>query len=309
MFRRLWAACALLSLLLISTPSMAARVSPMIVDLSPSGRGAVARIELSSDSDRTIPYEVLMFRGDISTDGKLTLTPADEDFLVFPTQVLLEGNSRQVFRIQYVGDIELAGSEIFYMSIRQVPVALEDAQASQVQVVVNYNVLVNIVPNNAEAEPAIRSVVASSRLIEASAPEANDEAGEADGSAEENASEVEQAAEVQDGAEGTNGEVAEVTPAEPDAEQPPAVQEIKGLEVLVGNDGNRYFLAGLSKWKIRGKTLSGEDFERELAADKISRFVGAGVVAPGKERRFFLPMTEELDPGTVEIEIEVPRER
>lgn len=286
----------------------------MIVDLDPAGRGAVARIELSSDSDRTIPYEVLMFRGDISVDGKLTLVPADDEFLVFPTQVLLEGNSRQVFRIQYVGDIELAKSEIYYMSIQQVPVALEEAQASQVQVVVNYNVLVNIVPNNASADPAIRSISAASRFVEiepvqeeAAESSAADARSETDATkaTTEDQSETEESVSSTAGTDGVEG-----TADEQPAEQPaPTQREVRGLEVLVGNDGNRYFLAGLSVWKIKGTTLAGEEFDSELTADQISRFVGAGVVAPGKERRFFLPLEQQLDPASVEIEIEVPRER
>ena len=84
--------------------------------------------------------------------------------------------------------------------------------------------------------------------------------------------------------------------------------EVSGLEVRVGNDGNRYFLAGLSIWKIEGTTIDGEEFKEEYAADKIAQSIGAGVVGPGRERVFFLPMETQLDPATVSIEIEIPDE-
>ena len=146
---------------LVFAPSLAeaARVSPMIVEIEPGGRNSVARIELTNDGERNIPFEVRMMLGEISEDGKLTMTPADDRFLVFPAQSIVESNSQQVFRIQYVGEPELAESEIYYMSIQQVPVALE-GEDSQVQVVVNYNVLVNVVPDGSTARADVESIEA-----------------------------------------------------------------------------------------------------------------------------------------------------
>ncbi|MXO63438.1 fimbria/pilus periplasmic chaperone [Qipengyuania oceanensis] len=127
----------------------------MILDMSPTGRGAIARVEFTNDADRDIPYEVQMMRGDISPTGELTLVPADEDFLVFPPQVLIEANSQQVFRVQYLADKPLAKSEIYYLAIRQIPVEFEPG-VNQVQVVINYNVLVNVVPPGSSPEPVVR---------------------------------------------------------------------------------------------------------------------------------------------------------
>lgn len=137
-------------------PAQAGRVTPMIVDLEPEGRNSVGRIELTNDADRDIAYEVQMMRGEISPDGKLDLTPADEQFVVFPPQAIVEARSQQVFRIQYVGEEALVNSQIYYLSIKQVPVAFE-AGANQVQVVINYNVLVNVVPENTSAVATVRS--------------------------------------------------------------------------------------------------------------------------------------------------------
>ncbi|GAB5454729.1 MAG: hypothetical protein Hens2KO_09580 [Henriciella sp.] len=129
----------------------------MIVELEPVGRSSVARVELTNDADRDIPYEVRMMIGNISEEGKLSLTPADEDFLVFPAQSIVEANSQQVFRIQYVGEPELAQSEVYYMSIQQIPVDFE-GDGSEVQVVVNYNVLVNVVPDGTEPKADIEDI-------------------------------------------------------------------------------------------------------------------------------------------------------
>ena len=140
----------------------AARVSPMIVEVEPLGRGSVARIELSNPGQAQFPVEVEMFRGVISEAGELELTPADEHFLVFPAQRIVPAGSQQVFRVQYIGEPELAASEIYYMQIRQIPVNITPGQ-SQVQVVVNFNVLINVIPDGASPEPVVESIRPSVR--------------------------------------------------------------------------------------------------------------------------------------------------
>ena len=150
---------AIMPLTLLASPMLAqaARVAPMIVELEPVGRQSVARIELTNDNDRDIPYEVRMVLGEISETGELMMTAADDQFLVFPTQAIVESRSQQVFRIQYVGDPEMAQSTVYYMSIQQIPVEFE-GDSSQVQVVVNYNVLVNVVPDGTFPEAAVSDI-------------------------------------------------------------------------------------------------------------------------------------------------------
>lgn len=240
----------------------ASRVSPMIVDLEPTGRDAIARVELTNDGANDIPYEVQMMRGEISPSGELSLIPADDEFLIFPAQALVESQSQQVFRVQYVGESALARSEIYYMSIRQVPVEFEDG-LSQVQVVVNFNVLTNVVPEGASASPTIRSVkfVAADPVATG-----NDDA----------------------------------TAPEIDSPDRP----FSGLEVDVGNDGNRYFLAGMSTWRITGQTLDAQPFDLRLERAELAKMIGVGVVAPGKNRIFRIPLDTALADGSTTVTIE-----
>lgn len=157
MFRKLLLVWGVFALSFMSVAAEAARVSPMIVEVEPLGRGSVARIELSNPSQVKFPVEVQMFRGIISEAGELELTPADDQFLLFPTQIVVPEQSQQVFRLQYIGEPELAASEIYYMQIRQIPVNVTPDE-SQVQVVVNFNVLVNVIPAGTRSEPVVESV-------------------------------------------------------------------------------------------------------------------------------------------------------
>lgn len=157
MFRTLLFVVGAIVLAFTSVAAEAARVSPMIVEISPLGRGSVARVELSNPGQNEFPVEVQMFRGVISEAGELELIPADDQFLVFPSQRVVPAQSQQVFRVQYIGEPEIASSEMYYMQIRQIPVNVTPTE-SQVQVVVNFNVLVNVIPEGARAEPVVESI-------------------------------------------------------------------------------------------------------------------------------------------------------
>ena len=138
----------------LALPAQAARVTPMSVELTPTGRESSARIEVTNTEERELPMEVRMYRGIISEAGELELEPADERFVVFPPQVVIQPNTQQIFRVQYLPDEPLSQSEVYYAAISQIPVAL-DPNVSMIQVVMRFNVLVNVVPDGATAEPVV----------------------------------------------------------------------------------------------------------------------------------------------------------
>ncbi|MBE1528884.1 fimbrial chaperone protein [Sphingopyxis sp. OAS728] len=160
MFRKsLMLAFAAATLAVSASPVEAARVTPMTVEMTPTGRGSTARIEVTNSEDRNLPVELRMYRGDVNEAGELTLTPADEKFVVFPPQVVIAPNAQQVFRIQYLPGEPLTKSEVYYAAVTQIPVEL-DPTISRIQVVMRFNVLVNIVPEGTKAEPVVTAAKA-----------------------------------------------------------------------------------------------------------------------------------------------------
>ncbi|GLV24731.1 fimbrial biogenesis chaperone [Sphingobium sp. TomTYG45] len=145
--------------------AQAARVTPMSVDLEPTGSRSSARLEVTNNEDRQLPMEVRMYRGTIGERGELDLQPADEKFMVFPPQTLMAPNSQQVFRIQYLPDTPPTQSEVYYASISQIPVQLPSDQ-SRIQVVMRFNVLVNVVPNGTTSDPAVAGITPITREVE-----------------------------------------------------------------------------------------------------------------------------------------------
>jgi P pilus assembly chaperone PapD len=76
-----------------------------------------------------------------------------EDLLVFPPQAIIQPGQTQAFRVQYVGDPELARSKHYYVTIAQLPVQRTEGQPA-IQVLYNFQVLVSVSPQ--KAAPALK---------------------------------------------------------------------------------------------------------------------------------------------------------
>lgn len=156
---------------LFASAAYASRVTPMVVDITPTGSGSVARIEVTNTDGRDIPMEIRMYRGVIAEDGQLDLQPADDKFAAFPPQVVIPVDGRQVFRIQFIADAPVTTSEIYYASISQLPVQLEET-GNRIQMLTRFNVLVNVVPEGTSPQPAIDAI----RWVERPVPTPDGEA-------------------------------------------------------------------------------------------------------------------------------------
>jgi len=148
----------------------AMRVSPMVLEMTTTGSGAAARIELQNLNQTKLPYETHITQLNFAADGHVTETPADDNFLVFPPQGVLLGGARQVIRVQWVGPA-LDSSRAFYVSIDQLPIPLDPAKpgapGAQLQIVYHMKALVVVAPPN--ATPNVTAIVAHAAPYQAKA--------------------------------------------------------------------------------------------------------------------------------------------
>jgi fimbrial chaperone protein len=237
------------------------RVSPMVSEISTRGAGSSARIEVQNVGSAALPYETRITRIDFDDEGDLVETPADEDFLVFPPQGVVPVGGRQVIRVQWVGDPDLAVSRAYYVGIRQLPVELdeptEDGVAARVQVVYHMKSLVTVAPPGVKADVAVLSV----KPVEVSGVPA--------------APEIDPAL--------TGGQPAAAAEA-------PVETLVPGIEVRVRNSGRRYALMSGATWIVEGVGPDGKVTEVRLDNTAVNEAVGVGYVAPiDGERVFRLP--------------------
>ena len=263
--RRMRVPLIVLAISALSMPmAWAMRVSPMVSELTTSGAGSTARIEVGNVGSAALPFETLITRLDIDADGNMIETPADENFLVFPPQGLVPVRGRQVVRLQWVGDTNIPASQAYYLWVKQLPVATDDSQpdtGGSVAVSVLYTMKALVVVAPPGATPDIKVVSVKPLMIAPPAPTIDPSlAG--------------------------------------DAPPPPPVADMPGLEVNIINAGRRYALMSGATWNIEGTTADGQPFTRQLPGQEIASTIGVGYVAPlGGKRTFQLPIGVMLDPA------------
>lgn len=137
-------------------------VSPMAVEMTSSGSGATARIEVRNADRPPLPFEVRVFRIEVDENSQVRETPADGEFLVFPPQGLVLTNQRQIVRVQWLGG-QLDSSQAYYVAINQLPVQIDPAsidktrRAVAVQVVYHLKVLATVSPPGAAPKVTVES--------------------------------------------------------------------------------------------------------------------------------------------------------
>ncbi|GMM92419.1 molecular chaperone [Qipengyuania sp. MTN3-11] len=251
---------------LAPVPADAMRVSPMVAELSTTGVGSAARIEVGNIGSAPLPFETRITELSVGPDGEFVETPADDNFLIFPPQGVVPVNGRQVVRVQWVGEGQIDTSKAYYLWVRQLPVSTnvegpaEEGTASvSVQVLYTMKALIVVAPEG--ARPDVQ--VVSARVVEIAAPEP------------------------------------EIDPdlAAEEAAAPVPVVPTPGVEVIVRNDGNRYALMSGATWIIEGTGLDGQPLTQTLTSGDVAASVGVGYLAPDGTRTFEIPATTPFDPA------------
>lgn len=249
--------------IIASTSALAMRVAPMVSELTTTGAGAVARIEVGNVGSNALPFETSITRIDFDDAGNLVETPADDDFIIFPAQGLVPVSGRQVVRVQWIGRTDIPTSQAYYLSVRQLPVETDPSKipesSSSVAIDILYTMKSLIVVAPPGARPEVEVVSLEPAMIVPPAPE--------------------------------------IDPALK-AEDAKAPEPQPGLKVVVTNKGTRYALMSGAKWVLTGTDIAGKPFTRTYGNGEVSQTVGVGYLAPaGGKRTFQIPTGVALDPA------------
>lgn len=255
---------ALIASVVALQAAWAMRVSPMVSELTTTGAGSVARIEVGNIGSAALPFETRITSIAFDASGEMVETPADENFLVFPPQGVVPVGGRQMVRVQWVGEPNIDVSKAYYLWVRQLPVSTEgkpsESAGGAVAVSVLYTMKALIVVAPPGAQPDIKVVSATPAMVTPPTPEIDPSL--------------------------TNGVAPVAPPAEP------------GLEVTITNAGKRYALMSGATWVITATDKAGQPVNLTLSGQNVSELIGIGYVAPaGGTRTFKLPTGVELDPA------------
>jgi fimbrial chaperone protein len=149
-----WTAATVLVMAIMPATAIAYQVTPMLYDMEPIGRNAANVIRITNTQDQPITVEILAEQRLFDEVGKESRKPADDKFVLFPPQAIVQPGATQAVRVQYVGPQTLDKSETYTVTVKQVPVQLPNDGKTGVQFVFNFSTVANIVPPGAKAQIA-----------------------------------------------------------------------------------------------------------------------------------------------------------
>ena len=136
--------------LCIAAAAYAMSVTPILLDLKPSGRQASGQIRVVNTTQGTLPVELKAKIATVDREGRVTTSEDDvDDLLMFPAQALIAPGATQVFRVQWIGEPDIDNSKTFMVSVAQQPVTMP-AGTSGIQLLYDFQVVVNVAPMTGE---------------------------------------------------------------------------------------------------------------------------------------------------------------
>ncbi len=141
------------------TTAFAFTFMPMSVTVSPSGAQSIATFRLTNDGGQQIAISIKAMTRVIDQNGVESNEPADNDFTIFPTRIVVQPNSFQNIKVQYKGSTRLAKEMAYRIIAEQVPIDFSQQQTSGVKVLFRYIAALYVTPPNVNYKLAITKAV------------------------------------------------------------------------------------------------------------------------------------------------------
>lgn len=141
------------------------RILPMTMQFDPVGQGASRSFRVTSVSDKPVAIQINMAARQITPEGKEINPEADEDFLVYPPQILLKPGEEQVVRVTWLGDNNPSKELAYRIIAEELPIELDKNQRNEnssgisvgITTVVRYVGSIYITPKNAKPKVTLVS--------------------------------------------------------------------------------------------------------------------------------------------------------
>jgi fimbrial chaperone protein len=230
---------AAISGLLAAVPNVRAMaVEPMVLDMTASGKAARHAFKVSNPGTKVLPVDIAILSLELGQNGEQMTKKAAEDFLVFPVQAMIPPGGSQVFRVQWIGEPDLAKSRTYRFDVGQLPVQTPKG-TNGIQILMSFGVTVNVAPLQGKSDIKVMSAA------------------------------------------------------------PIVGKDGRRLATLtVQNPGNSY--AYLKQSEIQ---ISGRGWSAQMTPGEIAQKVGLGIVQPGKQRRFVLPVEVPASVQSIEAKV------
>lgn len=160
--RKRLAALMALAALICSANAAAYDLRPIVVQLSPTGAGSSQTLVITNSHEVPIAIEVRAYQRQQMPSGEDTLTPEDEDLLIYPPQMVIPPQTSQSFKVQWVGDPAPTRELAYRIVTEQLPIRfteqVEGDRNADVTVRYRYEAALYVMPSNAEPSARLTAI-------------------------------------------------------------------------------------------------------------------------------------------------------
>ena len=147
-------ACLFGGLFLLGGLAQAITLVPLDRGFTPSGLGSTQTFTVTNTGKQPAAVEITLMSRELDSEGQDILAEADDDFTVFPAQMVLQPAQAQTVRVQYVGPPNLTTERAYRLIAEQLPIDLGDSQqdGGRINVMMKYVASLYVTPAKAKAQ-------------------------------------------------------------------------------------------------------------------------------------------------------------
>jgi fimbrial chaperone protein len=135
--------------------------NPIKLELSPSGPGATGTFVVQNNTKAREAIEIFAAVRAMDLDGKETNPEAEDNFLVYPPQMVLAPGEERNVRVTWIGDRTPRKELAFRLICEQLPVSLAVRQnnvGGNIRLLVRYSASVYIIPKGVQNDVVVAAV-------------------------------------------------------------------------------------------------------------------------------------------------------
>ncbi|MBE9191686.1 molecular chaperone [Gloeocapsopsis crepidinum LEGE 06123] len=114
-------------------PAFSFQLLPISRTFSPAGSGATQSYQVINDTQEKLAVEVSIVERQIDIAGQESHKQAEDDFLIYPPQILLNPGESQTVRVTWLGEPKPSKELAYRLVAEQLPINLEKPQDNQSQ--------------------------------------------------------------------------------------------------------------------------------------------------------------------------------
>lgn len=133
---------------------------PLNMVFAPVGPEEIQTFAIYNDGPEAIAVQVTIAKREVALDGKETLTPAAEQFLVYPPNSVVRAGKVQMVEVRWLGPATPSGELSYRIIAEQLPVSLveQPRDGGRLDILMRYEGSVYVVPQGAAPKVVVDAV-------------------------------------------------------------------------------------------------------------------------------------------------------